>query len=382
MTRTQGNVLILENSFDMGGSEKKLFDYIARSDRDRFGIKICCLKSGGFFKGRLLDLGVPFYDGLLHHRFDAMAFRRLASIIEKEDIDIIYTFSHPNTVMFSYLARARGLIKGFLVSYHAMGNPAGGSLVPRYLRPFLDSADVLLAVAEMHKRYLVDMEGLPESMIRVIHNGVDTDKYRPPKVSERATMRRELGLDDADVVMTTIASLKPAKCIDGLLRAVAPLVRGDGNVRVLLAGDGPDAAALWALAANLSIGDRVQFLGMRDDVDTILRASDVLVLPSRMGTETFPNVILEAMATGLPVVATDVGSVHEMVEDGASAFVVPTRDETALHGALARLAGDADLRQKFGSRGREIVEERFGIERMCAARDALFAALLSRNGAQ
>jgi glycosyltransferase involved in cell wall biosynthesis len=120
----------------------------------------------------------------------------------------------------------------------------------------------------------------------------------------------------------------------------------------------------------------VTFAGVRDDVAQVLRASDVMVLSSRVGTETFPNVLLEAMATGLPVITTDVGSVREMVEDGRSAIVVAPEDETALRGAIERLAGNADLRHTFGVRARAVVEARFRIELMCAEREALFEELL------
>jgi glycosyltransferase involved in cell wall biosynthesis len=125
----------------------------------------------------------------------------------------------------------------------------------------------------------------------------------------------------------------------------------------------------------------VTFAGVRDDVANVLRACDVLVLSSRVGTETFPNVVLEAMATGLPVITTDVGSVREMVEDGRSALVVPVEDEAALREAIERLVGDAGLRSAFGARGRAIVDARFRIETMCAARESLFEELLAGAGA-
>jgi hypothetical protein len=131
----QYRILILENEFGLGGSEKKLFEFISRADRSRVHIAVCCLKQGGYFKPKLEAIGVPFYDGLLSHRFDAPAFRDLESVLRRERTQLIYTFTHPNTVIFAYLARMRGLVDRFVVSYHATGNPQGGRLVPLYLRP-------------------------------------------------------------------------------------------------------------------------------------------------------------------------------------------------------------------------------------------------------
>jgi len=213
----------------------------------------------------------------------------------------------------------------------------------------------------------------------VIHNGVDTEKYRPGTPEERAIARRAWGAGHDDVVLMTVASLKPLKRIDALLRAAAALRNSGAPIRAVLVGDGPDRGALESLARELGLSDRVTFAGVREDVDAWLRGADVFVLSSR--TEAFPNVVLEAMATGLPVVTTDVGSVREMVEPGVSALVVPAGDDPALGAAISRLASDPSLRDAFGRRGREIVEARFRFETTCAQREALLEELLSRSPA-
>ena len=347
----------------MGGKEKALFQFISRTDRNRYRIAVCCLKSGGYFKPRLEAMGVPFYDGLLHHRFDALAFRQFEAILKKERTQIIYTFSHPNTVIFAYLAKLRGLVSSVIVSYHATGHAKGGRGVPVYLLPLLRRADALVAVANAHRDYLVQAEGLPRDKFHVIHNGVDASVYRPGAEDERLAVRRALGLDAHHRVIMTVASLKPLKRLDLLLRSVTPVFADHPDARLVMVGDGPDRAELEALARSLGIGDRVVLTGVRDDVDALLRAADVFVLSSR--TEAFPNVVLEAMATGLPVVTTDVGSVREMVEDGASALVVAPDDEAALSGAIRRLLEDAVLRSRFGVRGRAVVHRNATGRRDC-----------------
>jgi glycosyltransferase involved in cell wall biosynthesis len=241
----------------------------------------------------------------------------------------------------------------------------------------LRRADALLAVAEIQKNYLVETEHLPREKIRVIHNGVDTTRFQPAPAGERAALRAELGIGEQDVAVIAVASLKPLKRIDALLTAAARLAQTGIPLRVIIAGDGSERAALEKLAADLGMGAAVAFLGNRDDVNRLLQASDVFVLASR--TEAFPNVVLEAMATGLAVVTTDVGSVREMVEPDASALLVNSGDDAALEAALKRLAGDAALRARLGRRGREIVNERFRFDTMCQKREEMFEDVIS-NG--
>jgi glycosyltransferase involved in cell wall biosynthesis len=368
-------VLVLENELGMGGSEKLLYDFISRFDRSRFWVGVCCLKNGGYWKDRIVELGIPFYENILRHKFDALAFRKLARILREEEVDLIDTYAHPNTVILSYFAKAFGLAKRFVVAFHATGNLEGGRLVPTYLKPFLGGADALIALADRHRRYLVEKEGLHEKQMVVIHNGVDTERFRPPSGNGESDMRGRFGIDADDFVLTTVASLKPVKKIDLFLNAAAGVVRARRDVRVLLVGDGPDRGRLQSIAGQLGIEDRVIFAGMRDDVDRVLRMSDALVLSSR--TEALPTAVLEAMATGLPVVATDVGSVRDMVEDGRSAFVVPPGDRDALSQAISALVADRERARSFGERGRRIVLERFSVGTMVENRQRLFERLIS-----
>jgi glycosyltransferase involved in cell wall biosynthesis len=372
-------VLILDNEFDMGGKERVLFQFMAQADKSRFHFAVCCLKSGGYFKDKLTQMGIPFYDGILRHRFDAMGFWGLTRVLRTERPDLIYTFSHPNTVIFAYLARERGLAPHMLVSYHAMGDTGGTRQVQPYLLPLLRRADELWAVAEIQKDYLVETEGLPREKIRVIHNGVNTGRFHAASAEERASIRKELGILDRDFAIISVASLKPLKRIDALLRVGARLSGAGVPVRIIVAGDGSERASLEALARELGIAENVSLLGNRDDVHRLLKAGDVFVLASR--TEAFPNVVLEAMATGLPVVTTDVGSVREMVEPGRSALVVSPGDDSALETALLTLSNDVALRRTLGERGREIVNERFEFDKMCTEREQAIEEIVANGKA-
>lgn len=159
-----------------------------------------------------------------------------------------------------------------------------------------------------------------------------------------------------------------------ILAAAARVVAAVPDVHFLVIGDGPDRDALLARARGLGLDDKVLFAGLHDDVYDLLRLSSLFVLSSKM--EAFPNVVLEAMAAGLPVVSTDVGSVREMVEEGGSARIVPPERPDALADAIIELMLHPETMRAFGERGRSIVMERFTLDRMRSRREELFCTLL------
>ena len=368
-------VLILENELGMGGLEKKLYDFVARIDKSHYRVTVCCFKHGGYLKKAFVDLGTPFYDRIQKHKYDIFALGRLMRILQRERIDLLYTVPHPNALILSHLAKLTGRVERVVVSIHGTGAENGGRMFRAYQKPFLSGVDRFIAVANSHGQYLSEVERLDPSKIEVIHNGVDLEAFAPGEVD--SGLREELGVDRDTRLVTTVATLKPLKRIDLLLEAARAVLEDTHDVRFVIVGEGGEHDRLASRAASLGIADHVVFTGFRTDVGRILRSSDLFVLPSR--TEAFPNVVLEAMASGLPVVATDVGSVGEMVEDGRSGVMVPAGDVGALQEAVKALLGDTERMRAFGDRGRKIVEEKYTLEQMCSKREALFSELLCRK---
>jgi glycosyltransferase involved in cell wall biosynthesis len=206
-------------------------------------------------------------------------------------------------------------------------------------------------------------EGFPPGAMGVIHNGIDVGPL--PSAADRQAVRRDLGVDDDALVVGTIARLDPVKHLDALLEAAArartihPL-----PVVAVVIGDGPERGVLEQRAAALDLGDHVRFLGRRDDARRWLAGMDVYVNASV--SEGISLTILEAMAAGLPVVATRVGGTPEIV-DAASGVLVPARDVPALADALVALGADPARRRELGAAARARVESAFSLDRMVAA---------------
>lgn len=200
--------------------------------------------------------------------------------------------------------------------------------------------------------------GLRRGDTTLIPNGIDIECFRPPSPERRRAAREAVEIAPDALVITTVAVLRQGKGVEPLLSAMQALVRESPSVQVLVVGAGPEGERLRSAAASL--GDRVRFLGARSDVPDILAASDLFVLASER--EALPTVILEAMATGLPVIASRVGGIPEALEDGACGLLVPAGEHSALSSALRELISNPELRHNLGTAARRRAESEYSLE--------------------
>jgi glycosyltransferase involved in cell wall biosynthesis len=218
---------------------------------------------------------------------------------------------------------------------------------------------VLCVSQDLYERCL--QIGVPRERCVYIENAIDTDEFR--RRVEPAAARTSLGLPVERFVIGAVGRLSAEKGFDLLIRAVERLLRGGADVGLLIVGEGDEAPRLRALIAELGLTERVQLLGYRSDVPAIYQALDVFALSSIR--EGLPNVLLEAMAFAVPVVATRIAGIPGLIGDDENGLLVPAGDVEALTGALTRLHGDAVLRERLGDAGRRTIEERFSFrERM------------------
>ncbi len=237
--------------------------------------------------------------------------------------------------------------------------------------------DQVLGVSEAHRMKLAQVIGFPLNKIKIIGNGIDLNRFSVQ--GDKARIRGQLGLPLEGCYIGAVGGLRPVKDHALLLRAMAKLMGRSEALRLVVSGGGPLADTLQSQALSLGIQGRTHFLGARDDIHNILNTLDIFVLPSK--SEAMPLSLLEAMACGLPVVASAVGGIPEMVENGQTGMLVPPKDETALVAALERLIANEKERTAMGIAARQAVEKRYGLEAMVKEYEALYDLLSGEKAA-
>ena len=350
-------------SLQPGGLENGVINVANGLNPDRFRSSVCCLQKAGEFKGRLQQSHVQVHEMGLQGGNDYVLPLKLARLFRQTRTDIVHT-RNPEAFFYGFLGAKLGGIKTVIHSEHGRLFPdkRHRMLVQRLFTRFTDK---VFAVSEHLKRDLVTHVGLPASQIEVIYNGVNADKYPVDKTATRGA----LGISDGDIVIGSVGRLAPVKNYDLLLRAV-PGLRGRHEVTVILVGDGPERARLEALAESLQIREQIRFLGHRDDVRDLLAAMDIFVLPSH--SEGMSNTLLEAMASGTPVVTSAVGGNTEIVLDRRDGLIFPPDDLEQLHARLALLCNDEAYRKRLGEAGYARVSQAFGIRAMIAHYEQLY----------
>jgi glycosyltransferase involved in cell wall biosynthesis len=293
---------------------------------------------------------------------------RLARYLRRREVDILQTHLVHAAIVGTVAARLART--PFLVHMrHHIDDVrlTGGRLHVELDRALATAADEIIVPSRAAKRYLAAEEGIDPERIHVIHLGFDADTLSGSDADGRA-VRTSLGIAEGAFVAGCVARLSPNKGHRFLFAALARLAEERPDARLILVGDG-DPAPYRAQASDAGVADRTLFLGHRGDVTAVLRAMDVVVLPSL--SESFNQVIIEALAAERPLVATDVGGAREVLADEANALLVPPGDPDALHRALRRLAFDEGLRARLRASAPPSIEP-FSVAEMVEGHLALY----------
>lgn len=249
----------------------------------------------------------------------------------------------------------------------------------RLNRALWAGVDAGIAISDSIRRFAIAVEGAPAAKVYTIHYGVPLERLAPAaQTALRAGVRAELGAAPDDLLVGMACRLVEQKGVSYGIRAFARVCERFPSARLVIAGDGPLRPALEAEARAAGIAHRVRFLGWRDDVPRLLAGLDVLLMPSLW--EGFGLVILEAMNQRVPVIASRVSAIPEIVADGETGLLVPTRDAEALADALALLLGDYVLRRHMGLLAEDRLETHFSADRMVNQTVALYRDLMRRRG--
>ena len=362
----------------VGGLENGLVNLINHLPAERYRHAIICLTDYTDFRNRITNPDVNVY--VLHKRpgKDLRIYLELYWLFRRLRPDIVHTrnLSTLEAQLPAMLAGAPHRVHG--EHGRDISDLDGTSTKYRLLRRlFSPIVQCYIALSRDLEGYLKDRVGIPARKITHICNGVDTDRFRPSGGAEKAILPGNFQGDDR-VVIGTVGRMEAVKDQLNLASAFIRLVEGhpDGgeNLRLVMIGDGALRQPALALLREAGLGDIVWLPGERDNVPELLRSMDVFVLPSL--AEGISNTILEAMATGLPVVATDVGGNSELVLEGDTGFLVPRSDPDALAATIRRYTDDTGLRQEHGERARQRCETEFSIKVMVKNYQDLYDSLL------
>lgn len=359
------------SSFGMGGQERVAFD-LAVSQR-RAGCQVTVLSLApppdGPLAAELRDAGIDA-ERVARPRpgVDPILIVRLARWLRSHRIELVHTH---NRMALIYGAPAARLARAAVVHTKHGNNPKGGTrliagnFAARFVAAFVAVSPETAAFAR--KRREVD-----ERRLLVISNGIELGRFHPAPAA-RDRVRGELGIPGDAWVFGTVGRIATEKNHALLVRAMAPLL-GPGT-RLVIAGDGPLRSAVSELVTTLGAGAFVHLLGARRDVPDVLNALDAFVMSS--DTEGLPLVVLEAMATGLPVLSTAVGGIPTVLDHGQTGFLVPAGDEAALRARAADLHRDPAASRACGALARSAAVTRFSAERMQREYLELYARVLS-----
>ena len=355
-------------TLDRGGAEKQLTLLVGRLLPEEFDVHVCALSRGGPLEAELAARNVPCSVIGKNWKVDPLAYRHLKRHIDRLRPDLVHTWL--------FAANSYGRTAALFSGVDRI--VASERCVDRWktwyelaIDRFLARRTSRIVVNSQGVRDFYVQRGLPDDRFVVIPGGV------PPAAPSnvlREDLLRELGLPSNARLIGAVGRLWPQKRIDDLIWAADLLKVIRDDVYLLIIGEGPLRRRLQRFRRQVRIEDKVCFLGQRDDVSRLLPHFDLLWLAS--GYEGLPNSIMEAMAAGLPVVATDIPGNRDLVVTGETGFLVPLGDRAALARYAKKILDDAQLARRLGQAGRKRVLSQFSVEQMVVRHVALYRELL------
>ncbi len=356
----QINVLYLVDSLEMGGLERVVCNLALGVDRKKYNVEVCCIVSGGVVAEELLQKGINVHVLCIQEYGKWKNIKKLACLLKELDVDIVHihgTFAQKIGVIAALIAGVAVKIVHIHTTFYNLNRK--NVLIDRLLRNFVD-------------RIIYISESCLESFKRkgykngkksvVIYNGV-----RIPVHSKEIEKGNNL-------IFAVVASLSRHKGHKYLLRAIHQTKDYDVRVKLWIIGDGPLKGELEKLAHELKIGEQVEFLGIREDVGHLLSEVDVFILPSLR--EGLSLALIEAMAHGKAIIASNVGGIPELIEDGETGLLVEPANAEKLVEKICCLIHDCEMRETLGRQARIFYEQRFTLDRMKSKIDKLYEQCL------
>jgi glycosyltransferase involved in cell wall biosynthesis len=343
-----------------------MIELVRRLDRSRWLVHVACFRAAGAWYRRVADAAASVVEFPVRSFRSPAAARQLASFAtwcRRAGITVVHTselwsntFGLPGAALAGVPAR---------IGNRRELNPDKSRAQIAAQRVAYSFAHTVVANSRAAAAQL-RLEHVPRHKVAVVPNGLDSSLFTPRAARPRLR------------TITVVANLRAEKGHDVLIDAAPDVLRRFPDARFEIVGDGPQRAALVDRARARGVDAAFTFRGHCDDVPGCLREADVFVLPSR--SEAFPNALVEAMAAGLPVVASAAGGIRELVDHDRTGILVPAGDPAALAAAICRLVSEPDTAARYGAAARDEALARFDFDRMVAAFEDVYLSVLSRRG--
>ena len=371
MDKLEGEIkvaYVLWTLLGMGGSERVVYDSVRKLDKKRYSIVVISFEDGPI-REIYEKLGVKIYVISKNKGFDLKFIYGLRKILTDEAIDIVNAH-HFGPLLYSFLATRWSKIK-LVYTEHSRWQLEKLNSMERALNRFmLWRANAVVAISKQIQDYYLGVLLLRRKKVHLITNGIDLALFR--EIGNR-DLRQRLGIGEDEKVIGTVANLRPEKNHKLLISAFCSVCRVLKDVRLLLVGLDCMEGEVQEFAAQSSASDRILFLGWRNDIPEVLRILDIFCLPSEY--EGLPLTILEAMASGVPVIGSDVLGINEVIIDNANGLLFPKNDQKRLGELIVMLLRDEELRGRLSRAGRVFIEKNHCLNDKVIKYDKLFGAL-------
>ena len=369
-------VLYVFAALPVGGAEEVLITEVEGLDKTRFDPLVCVLSEKGPVGERIENRGFPVV--ALHrmksHRFDHRIIRDLYRLIKDQKVDVVHTHLYDGN-KYGRLAGRLARVPGLISHYH---NVYARRRIKYHLinRVLSTLNDRILAVSQAVKESVVRYDRISPEKIEVLYNGIDPSRFRGG--FEHSDLRRKLGVRPEDFLIGVVARLEEQKGHIYLFRALRQLIPDFPQIKILVVGEGTLRPVLEAKVKEMGFSEQILFLGTRTDIPEILASLDLFILPSLW--EGFGLALAEAMSMGIPVVATAIGGVDEVICSGHDGLLVPPGEVPSLVAAVREVILDPRKYREMGKRGKETVGNKFTRAHHLARLQDLYLEVLACKG--
>jgi len=361
-------ILHLIYSLEIGGAERDLINKLKEFDRDRYAFDICCMVKRGEFAERAEEVGARVFCLGMRHKLDLSAFLRFRKLARSDHYDLLHLHLF-NAGLLGRLAVIGGKIP---VVYTVQSARTHLPLWKRWIERVLSRKTGKIIGSSDAVGKALESFGVASHVMTTIYNAVDFNELEASSSPSR--VRKELGIRETTFVIGTIARLRPVKGVRHLIRAAAGVRQSVPDFRVIIAGDGPERKELESLSAALGLTDTVRFLGMRRDIRDVITAMDLFVLSS--DSEAFGIAVVEALGCRIPVVASRVGGIPEVVREGDTGLLFTAGHVDEMVEKIVYARTHREVIKAMARRGEEDVKHRFAAAVLAAKTEQVYLTLL------